>query len=321
MKSIYRAMLATAMLLAASLAANAGPKLLVEGLEGSSGSTVGPDTSLYVTEGAAGRVSRVDPRTGETEPFLTGLPPSLIGVGGAVDVKFIGNEAYVLVTMVGPDLGGSGIVGIYRRDGSDSYTVIADIGTWATANPPQTRFDLPSGVQYAMEVYRGGFLVTDGHHNRVLWVTLDGEISEYAPFLNVVPTGLAVRGKSVLVAQAGPSPHLPEDGKIVAFGPLAAGICSSPIEIASGAPLLVDVEYGLGSRLYGLAQGTWNGAFPGSPAFPETGQLVKVRGNGKFKVLVDGLNLPTSMQFIGDTAYVVTLTGEIWKIRNVSTLN
>jgi hypothetical protein len=152
-------------------------------------------------------------------------------------------------------------------------------------------------------------------------VTLDGEISEYAPFLNIVPTGLAIRGKTVLMAQAGPSPHLPEDGKIVAFGPLALGICSGPVEIASGAPLLVDVEFGRGTRLYGLAQGTWDGAFPGSPAFPETGQLVRVKRNGKVKVVVDGLNLPTSMQFIGDTAYIVTLTGHIWKIRNVSKLH
>jgi hypothetical protein len=33
---------------------------------------------------------------------------------------------------------------------------------------------------------------------------------------------------------------------------------------------------------------------------------------------VDGLNLPTSVEFIGDTAYVVTLSGELLKIDNVS---
>lgn len=320
MKSACCAMLATAVLLTASPAVDAGPKLLVKNLEGASGSTVGPRGDLFVTEGAAGRISRVDPQSGKVRRFVTGLPKSIIGIGGATDVKFIGDQAYVLVTLVGPDVGGANIDGIYRIDGRDSYTVIADIGAWARDNPPDTRFDLPSGVQYAMEVYRGGLLVTDGHHNRVLWVTLDGEISEFAPFLNIVPTGLAVRGKTVLMAQAGPSPHLPEDGKIVAFGPLTFGICSSPIEIASGAPLLVDVEYGRGHKVYGLAQGTWDEAFPGSPALPKTGQLVEVRRSGKFKVIVDELDIPTSMQFIGDTAFVVTLTGEIWKISNVSKL-
>ena len=33
-----------------------------------------------------------------------------------------------------------------------------------------TDFFVPTGVQYALEPYRGGFLVTDGHHNRVLRV-------------------------------------------------------------------------------------------------------------------------------------------------------
>ena len=35
-------------------------------------------------------------------------------------------------------------------------------------------------------------------------------------------------------------------------------------------------------------------------------------------VITDGLDLPASMQFIGDTAYIVTLTGEILKIDDVS---
>ncbi|TMP94133.1 MAG: hypothetical protein E6L08_04180, partial [Verrucomicrobia bacterium] len=34
------------------------------GLESAKGSTVGPDGALYVTEGAVGRISRVDPLTG-----------------------------------------------------------------------------------------------------------------------------------------------------------------------------------------------------------------------------------------------------------------
>ena len=39
---------------------------LVTGLEGGAGSTIGPDGALYVTEGAAGRISRVDPQTGDS---------------------------------------------------------------------------------------------------------------------------------------------------------------------------------------------------------------------------------------------------------------
>ena len=176
-------------------------------------------------------------------------------------------------------------------------------------------FFVPTGVQYALETYRGGFLVTDGHHNRVLRVTLDGEVTELIAFDNIVPTGLAVSGNTVYMAEAGPVPHLPEDGKVVSFGPKSP----TATEVASGAPLLVDVEFGRGRRLYALSQGEGLPGDPaGSPAQPNTGALVKVNGDGTFTVVTDGLDRPTSLEFIGNTAYVVTLTGEIWKIDDVS---
>ena len=121
--------------------------LLVTGLQGALGSTVGPDGALYVTEGLAGRISRVDPETGEITTFASGLPPRIARLGGAMDVAFIGHTAYVLVTLVGSDIGGSATVGIYRVDGPDTFTVIADIGAFALQNPPQTPFGVPTGVQ------------------------------------------------------------------------------------------------------------------------------------------------------------------------------
>lgn len=290
------------------------PAQLLTGLEGGSGSTVGPGGALYVTETNAGRISRVDPKTGDITTFASGLPKSIVGLGGAMDVAFIGTTAYALVTLVGPDVGGSDVVGIYRVDGPDSFTVVADIGAFALSNPPVTPFDIPTGVQYALETYRGGFLVTDGHHNRVLRVTLDGEVTELIAFGNIVPTGLAVSGNTVYMAEAGPVPHEPEDGKVVSFGPKSP----TATEVASGASLLVDVEFGRGRTLYALSQGDFGGGPPGSPAAPNTGSLVKVNGNGTFTVLADGLDRPTSLEFIGNTAYVVTLTGEIWKFDSLS---
>jgi hypothetical protein len=57
----------------------------------------------------------------------------------------------------------------------------------------------------------------------------------------------------------------------------------------------------------------------GSPAEPNTGALVTVTVNrdGTFTVVADGLNQPTSLEFIGKTAYVVTLGGEIWRLKGV----
>src|SRR6266516_225899 len=299
---------------AAPPAGGPNPIQLLTGLEGGSGSTVGPGRALYVTEGAAGRISRVDPETGDITTFASGLPESIVGIGGAIDVAFIGGTAYALVTLVGSDVGGSDIVGIYRVDGPDSFTVVADIGAFALSNPPNTPFDIPTGLQYALETYRGGFLVTDGHHNRVLRFTLDGEVTEFIAFDNIVPTGLEVSGNTVFMAEAGPVPHEPEDGKVVSFRPKSP----TATEVASGASLLVDVEFGRGRNLFALSQGVFGGGPPGSPAQPNTGSLVKVNGNGTFSVVVDGLDRPTSVEFIRNTAYVVTLSGEIWKVDSVS---
>jgi hypothetical protein len=296
--------------------------LLVTGLdtgsESAKGSTVGPDGALYVTEGAAGRISRVDPQTGEVTTFASGLPPAIISIGGAfiggaIDVAFIDNIAYALVTLVSPDVGGTHVDGIYRVDGPDSFTVMADIGEFNLANPPPTPFDVPTGLQYALQTYRGGFLASDGHLNRVLRVTVDGEIAVLIQFDNIVPTGLEVRGNRVYMAEAGPVPHLPENGRVVSFDPRLP----TATELASGAPLLVDVEFGPGNLLYALSQGIFPvGGDPGSPALPNTGALVKVNGDG-FAVVTEPLDRPTSLEFIGNTAYVVNLTGEIWKIDGV----
>ena len=301
---------------AAAQIAAASP--LVTGLQELQGSTVGPGGALFVTAPLTGRIWRVDPGTGAVTLFASGLParipdPFFTG-SGVVDVAFLDGTAYALVTGVAPDLEGNDIVGIYRMDGPDSFTIVADLGAFSVANPPATDIFIPTGFQYAIEAYRGGFLVTDGHHNRVLSVTRDGEITELIAFGNVVPTGLAISGNSIHVAQAGPIPHEPANGRIVVFGP------DSPEEsvVAAGARLLVDVEFGRGRTLFALAQGIWDGPFEGAPAQPGTGSLVQADGQGGFTVVAEGLDRPTSLEIIGNTAYVMTLGGEIWTIDNIA---
>jgi hypothetical protein len=298
------------------------PSQLVTGLEELQGSTIGPDKALYVTAPLDGTIWRIDPKTGAVTLFTTGLPqriPDLFHLGsGVVDVAFRGETAYALVTGVAPEVGGNDIVGIYRVDVGNHFTVIADIGAWSIAHPPMTDFEAATGWQYAIEPYRDGFLVTDGHHNRVLYATLDGEISEVIAFEDVVPTGLAVRGNTIYITEAGPIPHLPENAKLMSLSQKSP----TATEVATAADLnvglFVDVEFGLGNTLYALAQGVWDGPFEGTPALPNTGALLQLKQNGTFSVVIDSLNQPTSMEFIGNDAYVVSLAGEVWKIDNVS---
>jgi hypothetical protein len=67
-------------------------------------------------------------------------------------VSFIGNKAYVLVTLVSDDVGGDQVDGIYRVDGPGTFTVIADLGTFSRTHPPLTPFDVPTGLQFALRV-------------------------------------------------------------------------------------------------------------------------------------------------------------------------
>jgi len=299
-------------------AAEPNATLLVTGLEELQGSAVGPGGALFVTAPLAGSIWRVDPKTGAVTLFASGLParfPGLFFIGsGVVDVAFLDGTAYALVTGVAPDLEGHDIVGIYRVDGPNCFTIVADLGAWSVANPPATEFFVPTGFQYAIEPFRGGFLVSDGHHNRVLWVTRDGEITELIAFDDAVPTGLAVSGNSIYLAQAGPIPHEPENGKVVVFGPKS----TTATEVAAGARLAVDVEFGRGRTLFALSQGFWDGPFEGTPALPNTGALMRVNGDGTLTTVVGDLDRPTSVEIIKNTAYVVTLAGEIWKIDNIS---
>jgi hypothetical protein len=291
-------------------------RVLTSGLQGASGGAIGPDGALYVPEGTIGTVTRVDTSSGVESTFVSGLPESIIGIGGPIDIVFKGRTAYVLVSNVGPDLGGDQVDGIYRIDGPTSFTVVADLGTWSKDHPPTTAFDLANGVQFAIESVPGGFLVTDGHHNRVLGVTLSGRVVQVKQFDNIVPTGLDVSGTTVYMAEAGPIPHNPADGKVVATGLQNPRIHT----VASGISLLTDVEVGPCRGVYALSQGDSPGEVPaGSPALPNSGELVVALHDGTFGVVAGGLNLPTSVDFVGGTAYVVTNPGEVLEITDVGT--
>jgi sugar lactone lactonase YvrE len=292
------------------------------------GSTVGPDDMLYVTDPTEGQILRIDPATGDSTVFASGLPktPPSWGDGGIFDVTFIDNTAYALVSEVSadindldPNLDLHDIDGIYRIDGADQFTIIADIGAWSIENPPDAPVVVTSGVQYSFLPYGDGFVVNDGHHNRVLYVTLDGQITQVMKFDNVVPTGMALRGNDndLYMSQAGPlvqGPPRVEIGQVVTFDMQAP----NAVQLAGDIPLAIDVEFGPDHTLYALSQGTHLILdYEGSPADPNTGALLRINPDGTTTTVVGSLNQPTSVKFIGNTAYIVSYTGEIWKIENL----
>jgi hypothetical protein len=292
-----------------------------------SGSTIGPDGALYVTNGNDGALVRIDPTTGSETVVGSGLPRQVIGIGGAMDVVFIGHRAYVLVTLAGADVGvPDAVMGIYRLKSDGTFSVFADLGTWSAEHPPaDPDWFLSQGVQYSLEVWRNGFVVADAHLGRVIRVDLRGQISELVAFdsTNSVPTGLEAANGKVFVATAGPIPHLPStskinevqrDGSVNVVGEWGA-------DYAGDRGLIVDVEKGPSHRLYGLLQGHWDlEPIPeneGKPAAPNTGEIVAVGADGTFETVVSGLDRPTSLELVGHVGFVVTFTGTILRIDQV----
>ena len=295
-------------------------KVLTDELLVPTGSTIGPGGDLFVTESVTGSIWRINTKTGEKSLYASDLPKMnpLIGLGGVMDVVFIGDTGYALTTLVDPIFGNADAVsGIYKINPDGSHEILANLGAFSMENLPSGFFiAVPTGVQYSIEVYQGGFLVADGHHNRILHVTKDGVISEFKAFGNIVPTGLEVSGNTVYMAEAGPSPHMPEDGRVVSFNSSTSEVS----EVAAGARLLVDVEINRGRTMFALSQGVWEGdpdTEAGKPALPNTGSLVKVNADGSFSTVLEGLNLPSSMEFKGNSAYIITLAGEVIEVDNV----
>ncbi|MDR7253086.1 hypothetical protein J2X46_002071 [Nocardioides sp. BE266] len=290
-----------------------------------SGSTIGPDGALYVTHSLGGKLLRIDPDTGAATVVGRGLPTQIpgFGVGGPMDVSFIGDVAYVLVSVAGADAGGpDDLMGIYRLRKNGAFSVFADLGTWSRNHPPSDPdWFVGQGVQYSMDVWRGGFLVTDAHLGRVIRVNRNGRISELVGFgsTDAVPLGLEVVGDRIFLTLAGPIPHLPITAKIREVRPDG----TSKVVARWGAGyrgnrgLILDAEQD-GGPMYGLLQGYWNleptPANEGFPAKHRTGEIVVVRADGTFRTVVRKLDQPTSMELVGDVAYVVTYTGTILRI-------
>jgi hypothetical protein len=291
--------------------------LLVDGLASANGSTVGPDGALYVAVAEEGKILRVHPRSGNIRTFAEGLPLPLpeIGYGGVVDVVFRKHTAYALVTFVDQQFGGTEANGVYRIDDRDDHTLIADLSAWSREeeNLPPAPIELEGGNPFAIESVRGGFLVTDGNHNRLLHISKRGHIEEVVQFDNVVPTGLEVNRKKIYVGQAGPIPHAPETGRVISLNRWDL----DERLIASGYPLIVDVEFGKCGRLFALSNGRPDDdPEVAEPAAPDTGALLRVK-NGEFRPVVEELDRPTSVDFIRGHAYITTLEGEVWRVKGL----
>lgn len=205
--------------------------------------------------------------------------------------------------------------------GDDRSELFADIGSWSADNPPSDPdYFLPQGVQYSMDTWEGGLLVTDTHLGRILRVGADGDVSGFFAWesTDAVPVGIDTSGGKVIVCTPGPIPHAPESSVVYEVGgggPVSIGAWHTDYSGRTG--LVIDVENGPDDQLFALLQGVWSlepiADNEGLPADATTGVLVLV-DDGEFHTVASGLDQPTAVDFLDDTAFVVTLTGTIVRV-------
>ena len=90
--------------------------------------------------------------------------------------------------------------------------------------------------------------------------------------------------------------------------------------MASGATMLINVERDPRGQALRTLSGPVGRCRCGLPGEPDTGRLLVVGRHGELTPVVDGagvelvLDRPTSVEFVGKTAYVVSVTGDIYRV-------
>jgi hypothetical protein len=314
--------------------------MLAEGLS-ATGADVGPDGALYVGVGGTGgdevltpppdagfegevtfgltaSIVRVDPETGAITTEADELPSlGVDGEGsGIADVEFLGDDLFFLLT---GSLDALGVEewpnGVYRVDADGSGAeLFADISAFNEDNPVDFPDQGPGGNPFALEARGSGFVVSDGNFNRLLSINSGGDISLLSEFDNVVPTGLASDSSGpVLATWFSAAPHLPGDSHVVSVAVPGGAVT----QLASGPASMIDVTFGPDDRTFVLQFSDYveDETAPPSP----TGRIYELEGT-TLTLLVDGFVLPTSLNFDGDTAYVTSLTGQVWQIEGFADL-
>ncbi len=267
--------------------------------------------------GLTAKILRIDPVTGAVTTAATNIPSVDFGDGagsGLIDVAFIGNTMYYLNGAGGAEVGfPNNPVGIYKVNADGTSTLVANLGAYAIANPDPTQ-QIPTGNPFGLATRGDTLLVTDGNANRVLSVTLAGVITKLIQFGNVVPTGVVSKATGpVYVTQFGPAPHPPGNSFLVSID-AATGVATT---IDDGTQL-IGVDFS-GDVVYVVNMGDQAVDPDGPPAKPFTGTLYRLTA-GNLVAVATGFMLPVALNITNNTAYITTLTGEVWKVANLSAL-
>ncbi len=257
-----------------------GVEVVAAGLTNPRGFAWSADGSLYLALAGSGGDTRIEVAEGAT--FEIGLSSSVATVAdgcatpvasglvsahwvepgwvwGAMDVAFLADELYVLVSGAGPSwLSPSSFSGVFRLNDDSTMTLVADVTNWLPDNPPA--FIPPDygsdGSLFDLEAAGDALLLSEAVGGQLLRVTPAGEITTVADLSegHMVPTGVAVDGEGNAYVGFETTPPWPDGAsKVVKVTP--DGMVSDQW---TGLTAVTDVAMGPDGTLYAAEMATGN---------------------------------------------------------------
>lgn len=243
---------------------------------------------------------------GCTTPVVRGLVSTLWEepgwVWGAMDVAFLGDDLYVLVSGAGPFWGSpSSRSGVYTIAGDGAMTLVADLGAWLAQHPPKVISPEPNtdGSLFDLEATSDALLISNAVSGQIIKVTSAGEISEFADLSegHPVPTGLAVDADgNAYVGFESAAPFT--DGGVTIVKIASDGTVS---DAWTGLTRVADIAIGPDGTLYAEELSTGN-TLEAPYTYPDTGRIVRQTGLDASEVIAEGLNYPVGLGFGPDGA-------------------
>lgn len=298
--------------------------VVASGLTNPRGLSWAPDGTLYLAQGGTGgdnvlvQAEGFTALGGETASVATvadGCATVVAGnihsvlwqeagwIWGAMDVEFLGDVPYVLVSGSGPSWGtGNGVTGIFRVNDDGTLTLAADLGGWLASNPP--KFSSPDyagrdGSELDMEPMGDAFLVSVADGGHIIKAVPDGEISLYADLSegHLVPTGITTDADGNAYVGFETTPPYPNGAsKVVKIAP--DGTVS---DAWTGLTTVTDVEMGPDGVLYAAEMSIDNAET--APFLNSTsGRIVRQTGPASLEAVVTEAPPPAGLGFGPDGA-------------------
>lgn len=258
--------------------------------------------------GTNARISRVPADGGERADVVTDLPN--IGLYGGVEMLGAASMAVLNDEVYEVSAGHMTVSPPLSRVNAEDGTLetFADIGQFNDDNPtPASNGDaVPMGNPYDMSILAGGFAISDGNYNRVIYVSASGEMSLLAQWENspvTVGIGTGPDG-NLYVSQFSPAPYTAGTGRIdmvTPEGEVTEGV-------VGGLTTPIDVAFGPDGTMYVLQ---YAAEFSAEKLryIPFGGEVQRVNPDGSTTPVLTNLVFPTSLTVGPDGALYVTNYG------------